>query len=442
MAPGTMAYLLDNGNLLRGVRINDHPRFFGGGIAGRLQELDWDGKVVWDTTLANDARVLHHDVEVMPNGHLLAIVWEHVPFEGAVELGRDPAHTSPKGWWPDAVVELEPVRPDGVKLVWEWRALDHLVQDFDRSKKGFGPVADRPERIDVNFDHRDAPPLTAERRAEMEKREREMRELGYAGGDDEEASAPAKDGERKLEPDWMHTNGIDYHPRFDLIVLSSPRLDEIWVIDHSTTTEEARGTRGGRYGKGGELLYRWGNPANYGVAERSEQRLFGQHDPQWVAGASPDELRVTLFNNGVERPGAKYSSVEELVLPFDPARGFLREKGVAFGPDEPAWIYTAPERESFYSFFISGAQRLPNGNTLVCSGAQGRFFELSPDQRIVWEFWNPHGGEIPHSIGKAGGERKSPVEPKAVFQATRIAPDHPALASRALKPEETGQLGY
>jgi hypothetical protein len=431
VAPGNMAYLLDGGSLLRPVRIDDHPTFFGGGIAGRIQELDWNGEVLWDFVLADERRISHHDLEVLPNGNVLAIVWEHRTREQAIALGRDPRITSEKGWWPDALLELEPVRPGGARIVWEWHALDHLVQDRDPSKPGHGSIAENPGRLDVNFDlEEDAPPPSPEELRKREAQRKAMRELGYTGGDDDEP--PPSPRGRPLEPDWTHTNGIDHHPELDLIVMSSPRADEIWVIDHSTTTEQARGNTGGRWGRGGRILYRWGNPKNHGAGDASDRKLFGQHDPQWVLDAPAGELRVTLFNNGNGRPGGEFSSVDELVLPFDRERGFALEKGEPFGPAEPAWSYSAPERGEFYSFFISGAQRLANGNTLVCSGAQGRLFEVDRDGRIVWEWWNPLGGELEHNVGKAGGERKSPVEPHAIFQATRIPKDHPGLRGKEL----------
>ena len=60
--------------------------------------------------------------------------------------------------------------------------------------------------------------------------------------------------------------------------------------------------------------------------------------------------------------------VDELRLPFDAARGFERPAGQPFGPRTPAWTY---RRAGFYSAFLSGAQRLPNGNTLICAGTSG-----------------------------------------------------------------------
>jgi hypothetical protein len=230
----------------------------------------------------------------------------------------------------------------------------------------------------------------------------------------------------------MHTNSIDYDPATDLVLLSSPRLHEVFVIDHSTTTAEARGESGGRRGHGGALLWRWGNPGRYGAGTRDDQRLFGQHDAQWIPPGLPGAGHVLVFNNGQGRPVLEHSSIEELAMPFDPARGFLREPGQPFGPAQPAWRYAAPEPASFYSSFISGCQRLPNGNTLICSGAQGRLFEVTADGRIVWEYWNPHGGELPASFGKASTKPPPEVDAKAVFRATRIAQDDPRLAGKTL----------
>jgi hypothetical protein len=438
LAPGNMAYLYDNGNLLRGVRIDDNPRFFGGGLAGRLQELDWDGKVVWDYSLSNDQRVLHHDIEVMPNGHLLVVAWQGFTREQAIALGRDPKATSDKGWWPDEILELEPVRPNDAKIVWEWRMQDHLVQDFDKTKPNYGSPAEHAELMDINADHRNEPPMTKAQREEKEKRDKEMRALGYTGGDDK-GEKDAKDGERKLDPDWMHVNGIDYEPSLDLIVFSSPEMCELFVIDHSATTAEAATHAGGKRGHGGDLLWRWGNPMHYGAGAKTDQRNFYQHDPQWVTAPGSREVHVTYFNNGMDRPAGKFSSVEELALPFDAARGFVRDGQKPYGPADFAWHYQAPEPESLYSFFISGATRLPNGDTLICVGAAGRFLEVTREGKTVWEYWNPYGGEIPHSMGNAAPPpepgRKSPLEPVSVFQATRIAKDHPGLRGRTLNAE-------
>ncbi len=435
LPPTAMAYLLDSGHLLRAIRINENPRFFGGGLGGRIVELDWDGAIVWDYTRSDETHVLHHDLEVLPSGNILAIQWEYVSHDDAIALGRDPKATNSKGWWPDALIELERVGTHDAKVVWEWHAKDHLVQDFARRAPGFASPAEHPELIDINADHRNEAPLTTKEREEKEKLDKEMGALGYAGGDADASKRGAPD---EHEADWMHTNGIDYNAELDMIVVSSPHLCEIFVLDHSTTSDEARGHVGGKRGHGGDLLYRWGNPRNYGAGDAQSQRLFYQHDPQWIANGLPGAGNVLVYNNGTKRPDGKFSEIDELALPFQAEHAFSRNDGWAFGPSEPAWKYVAPERESFFSPFISGCQRLPNGNTLICCGASGRFFEVTAEGRTVWDFLNPHGGEIPTSFGKAAPEQPK-VDARAVFQATRIAPDHPALKGRTLTPRPTAK---
>ena len=230
--PPLSVYLQPDGSLLRCARIDDNPTFFGGGLGGRIQELAHDGSVTWEYVLSNEKNSLHHDIEPLPNGNILAIAWEALTKDEAIALGRDPAHVE-TGFWPCWILEIRPTRPSGGTIVWEWRAKDHLVQDFDRTKANFGDVTARIERIDVNADHRDTPPMTPEQRAEEEKRAAEMQALGYSGGDEEEeedgATAPAPGGGPPKGGDWLHLNSIDYHAGLDLILISSPELCEIWI---------------------------------------------------------------------------------------------------------------------------------------------------------------------------------------------------------------------
>ena len=126
-----------------------------------------------------------------------------------------------------------------------------------------------------------------------------------------------------LSSDFLHTNAVNYNPALDQIVMSVPRFNEIWVIDHSTTTEEAAGHTGGRWGRGGNLLYRWGNPRAYGRGDEAAQRLGYQHDVRWVPAGMPGAGHLTLFNNNVENPDGDYSAVFELAPPTD-GRGSIR----------------------------------------------------------------------------------------------------------------------
>lgn len=445
--PPLSVYLLDDGTLLRVNRIDENPTFHGGGLGGRIQRLAKDGSVLWEYVLSDEKRTLHHDIEPLANGNVLAIAWEFLTKDEAVALGRDPAATHEKGWWPCWVLEIRPTPPSGGEIVWEWHAKDHLIQDFDPAKPNHGSIPEHPERIDVNADHRDAQALTEEEQRAQDEREAEMRALGYAGGDEADDAPDAGGKEPPKSGDWLHLNSIDHDPANDLILLSNPEFCELWILDHSTTTAEARGSRGGRFGKGGDLLYRWGNPRMYGRGTGEDKRLFYQHQAEWIPPGMPGAGHVTVFNNGSKRPVKEFSSLEELVLPFDPKKGFALDAGQPFLPKEPVWSYSDPEH--FFSFFISGCHRLGNGNTLACSGKQGRFFEVTPAGAIVWEYWNPFGGEIEMGMGRAapppprppasdgttppagppagppGGG--NPVEPTSCFRATKLAPEHPGL---------------
>ena len=424
---GGAVYLLEDGVILRGGRKENNPRFHGGGIGGYAVKHDWDGRELWRFELANEQRTMHHDFEVLPNGNILAICWDwHSPEEAAAH-GRDPASIDAEGFWPDAVIEIEPTPPEGGEIVWEWRAFDHLVQDRDPAMPNYGQVSEHPERIDVNFDLALRASMTPEDLAELKRLHQQMKQLGYIGGDDPELAGRATgsaSNEERTHTDWLHDNSVKHHAGYDLLVLSSPRLGEIFVIDHSTTTEEARGSSGGRWGRGGDLLYRWGNPRIYGRGTREDQKLFFQHHPTWLPDAADGSLRILVFNNGLGR-GSDYSTAEELTLPFDPERGFTLRPDGTFGPDAPDWSYRLGGE--YYAPFISGAERLPNGNTLICSGVAGYIIEVTPDQRMVWNYLNPFGGEVPLPEQAQPG---ADMPPKAMFRATRIPAGDPRLAGK------------
>ena len=71
--------------------------------------------------------------------------------------------------------------------------------------------------------------------------------------------------------DWMHANAVDYNEDLDQIMISAREFNEVWIIDHSTSTAEAASHSGGMYGKGGDLLYRWGNPEAYGRGDSTDR---------------------------------------------------------------------------------------------------------------------------------------------------------------------------
>jgi hypothetical protein len=406
--------LLDDGNLLRSARARDRPLFLAGGEGGRIQEFDWDGNLVWDYTLASPQRVQHHDIEPLPSGNVLAIVWERKTRQEAIQAGRRPGLVPDQGLLPDCVLEVEPRPPHGGRIVWEWHVWDHLIQNHDPEMANYGEVSEHPELVDVNGDHRT--------RRLTDEVMRRLKALGYIVGD------PSPDD---LRADLLHTNAVAYNPDLDQIALSAHTFNEIWIIDHGTTTAEAAGHSGGRAGRGGDLLYRWGNPQVYGRGSPEDQQLFGHHDARWIPEGLPGEGNLMVFNNGSGRPGGDYSSVMEIAPPKSAGHGYLLSPGSAFGPAGPIWVYQAPDRGSFSADFISGAHRLPNGNTFVCAGPTGRFFEVTPSGETVWEYLNPFAGHAPNPAGDP---------PYSVFRATHIPPDHPALAGRTLEPIDPAAL--
>jgi len=414
-APGVSVYLLDNGHLLRAGREPEVPVFSIGGHGGRIQEFTWDGELVWDFKLANEQRLMHHDIEPLPNGNVLAIAWERKSPAEVLRVGRRPDAIPEAGLWPDMLLELEPVRPDGARIVWEWHAWDHLVQDHDSNLDGYGDPSEHPELINLHGDGE---------RTEFPAEELErLKALGYMAADT---------SSQDLLSDYLHTNSIAYNAALDQIALSTPRFHEIWILDHSTTTEEAAGHSGGRFSKGGDLLYRWGNPKTYGRGDESARQLFGQHDVRWIPESWPGGGHLLVFNNDPSSPEGNYSAVVEIAPPIDSEGRYVFPASGPWGPAEPTWTYEAPDKTSFYSDFISGAHRLANGNTMICSGAQGRFMEVTPAGKIVWEYWSPYSGNVrnpdgshPHFV--AGNSY-------AVFRATKYAPDAAALAGRDLQP--------
>ena len=420
--PGLSPYLLPDGHLLRGIQMEVPARFEGGGQSGGVQLLSWDGELLWEYHFANDNFYHHHDIEPLPNGNLLLIAWEKKSQQEALAAGRLPDWCGERGMWPGFVVEIEPLPPYGARVVWEWHAWDHLIQDLDPSLPNYGTVWERPERININGDVPRGPAdgdqgLSSEELAGMEA-------LGYLTGDTAELSKEEK--RRRERADWLHFNGIDYHAELDQIVLSSWHMNEIWIIDHSTTTAEAASSAGGRSGRGGDLLYRWGNPQTYQLGAELDRQLFHQHDPQWIPEGFPGAGRMTIFNNGRKRPDEEYSTVLEIATPLLANGRYEQEPAIPFGPERPVWEYNPDADERFYASFISGCHRLANGNTLICEGPAGRVFEVNSEGAIVWEYLNPYG---PKPM-----ERDQPDRRYAMFRATRIPPDHPGLAGRDLAP--------
>ena len=344
--PGNSAYLLDNGDLLRCSRIEETYGFLTqGGVGGRIQRFDWDGNVLWDYYYADQLKMHHHDICLMPNGNILLIAWERKTREQALAAGRAPEFLEGDELWPESIVEVKPTGKSGGEIVWMWKLWDHLIQDQSDKLPNFGDPRDNPELVDIN--------CCSHKRA-----------------------------------DWIHMNSVQYNEKLDQILVSCNWLSEIWIIDHSTTTEEAAGHTGGQCGRGGDLLYRWGNPQTYLRHEFAHLRHFwGQHDARWVPDNHPGEGNILVFSNGSLGKKRRFSSVDEIEPPLLSDGTYAYRHGEPFEPQRPVWSFADPKR--MFSGRISGSQRLPNGHTLICSGMQGLVVEVTAEGKAVWAFRNP-----------------------------------------------------
>ncbi len=376
--PGSAVYLLEDGGILRCGRREENQ-------GGLVQEFDWEGNLLWEYRFPGDTMLQHHDAIKLPSGNLLAVVWEPVSKVEAIALGRDPTTIPEEGLLVDMLVEIRPVGKSGGEIVWRWRALDHIVQEFDETKPNAGRVSEHPELIDFNYTRPSAGPTS----------------------------------------DWLHINAVTYNEELDQVMISSPFLNEIMIVDHSTTIEEAAGSTGGRSGRGGDLLYRWGNPQVYGA--EGEEQLFFQHNPTWVPEGYPGAGNILVFNNGDGRPEGAFSEVNEIIPPLNEDGTYAIVPGGAFGPAAPVWRYRSAEPDDFYSPRISGAQRLPGGSTLICSGMEGRVFEVASDGAILWEYLNPVSSD-----GILAQGTDPDLFDRFLFRAERYSPDHPAFAGREL----------
>lgn len=248
--PGLYVEMLPNGNLLRGGRLDRIVPFSGG--CGILQEIDWDGKVVWEQKIYTDKRVSHHAFDRMPNGNTLVIAWEFRSYDDAVKKGRAPG-TLPKpgdknvqdykpaydGIWVDCVLEFDP----SGKEVWSWNSWDHI-----------GTGADQ---FDINY---------------------RLPIKNFYG-----------------DSDWMHLNSVRYNAKTNEVLISSRNFSEVFIVKHD---------------KSGKVVWRYGNPSTHGEGagpsflDDGSQLLFGNHDANWL----PDG-KISIFDNGWNRTQANRSRV-------------------------------------------------------------------------------------------------------------------------------------
>nr|VFJ73354.1 MAG: Arylsulfotransferase (ASST) [Candidatus Kentron sp. FM]VFJ73454.1 MAG: Arylsulfotransferase (ASST) [Candidatus Kentron sp. FM]VFK19963.1 MAG: Arylsulfotransferase (ASST) [Candidatus Kentron sp. FM] len=251
----TSVYLLEDNQLLAPYHVPS--QYFQEGdawVGGGIEILDWCGNRVYSYELKDNPRYhLHHDIERMQNGNILATAYERITRQDAIDLGFDESYINEYGEvWSDAVFEID---LETGEIVWEWHVKDHLLRSGSES-------SDYPGLINPAY------PLTLN------------------------------------STDWLHINAIDYNEALKQIILSVRNFKEIWIINHALTESEARGHLG-------DLLFRFGNPEAYGESGDAEFDR-GQHDVHWIDPNSATS-NILLYNNKDEyHDGTDTSTVVEL----------------------------------------------------------------------------------------------------------------------------------
>ncbi len=313
-----------------------------------VYEQDWDGNIVNEVSHNDSDLELRYDVIILPSGNYLSVGRRNFSEQEFLDIGYDIPYTDP--WLVDVVVEMD--RNTG-EIVWEWNIIDHVIQERDPNLANYGSIFDNPQLLNMDA-------------------------IGTIDWSWEES---------------FMINSMEYNSELDQIILSVRKMSEIVIIDHTTTTEEAAGSTGGIYGKGGDILYRWGNPQNYGRGTEEDRTLYFQHNPNWIKYGE-HQGKIICFNNGLGRPDVEwdenYSTVPIISPPIDENGHYILEENAAFEPAiaevEYSKVHTGTD---FYSDYTSGATILPNGHIAITLGELDRLIELNPAGEIIWDYQVP-----------------------------------------------------
>ncbi len=358
---GYSSYLERGGTIVRTVKVNNGA-YNGGGLTGRCQKVDWNGTVTWDWTHSSSTYMLHHDHHVLPNGNVLFISYENKTAQEVSAAGCTQSIIVQS----EKIIEVQPTGATTGTIVWEWHLWDHLVQNVDANKANYQTsISAHPELININYG---------------------------------------------IQKDWIHMNGIDYNEALDQIVFSSHNLSEIYIIDHSTTTAEAAGHTGGLAGKGGDLLYRWGNPQVYAAGNSSNKILKVVHDAHWIPVGSPNAGRIVGFNN--DGISTQQSCVDFVDPPLN-VYNYDLNPGPAYLPSS----YTSRINANGHASNMSNSEQYPNGNTMICMATLGTIYEIDPNGAVLWTK-NISGGFVPQAHRYSECYVSGGTEPTALVSAS------------------------
>lgn len=394
MSVSMVARLLDNGHLLRGIK----PTASGRDKSGPgtiIQELDWQGKLVWEYKSPDQQTRLRDDYYRLGNGNTLFMAFAEITRAEAIVLGATEERIGDgvETLWPNKLVEIN---PNG-EIVWEWRFQDHYSSAAHGNQ-------DDPGRLDIN-----------------------ITEINVT----------------EVNRDMAHSGVIDYDAINDQVMVTARIASEVYLIDHSTANYDnpQLGIEAAR-GPAGAIARRYGNPGNYGAGQPhvgkdpGDRLFFAGHGPNWIAPGLPGAGNLLIHNNGVGRSGAMPEnplstmlwSLRRFVLSNTDDYTTIDEIDSATG--KLVWRFRAAHPQAIYSFLMGSAYRLPNGNTHITSGQYGHLFEVTPEGEVVWEYVSP--------ATVLGALERPLAYPFHMNQTSyRFSGDHPALRGRLLLPQGT-----
>jgi Arylsulfotransferase (ASST) len=328
---GHIAVQLENGKSPYGDIFANHT----------IGELDWEGKTVWEWGSQAPGGVArqNHDRDHLPNGDTIIVATQDRVVAGV-------------GAYPIADQKLEEIAPSGA-IVWSWSVGDHLDQfgippeGRDLLRKIYAKGGKGMGFLTIN----DMQPLG--------------RNKWFEGGD------------ARFNPDNIM---IDSREASFVAIIEKKTGNIVWRLGPDYRTEHS--TTGGTASVSSDL-----RPVLSSEVPRPVDQTSGQHDAHIIPEGLPGAGDLLVFDNEGSSgfPPTHLSVLQgSRVLEIDPIKKEIVWQYSAEASDRPIW--------SFFSSFISSARRLPNGNTLIDEGMNGRMFQVTPKGEIVWEYVNPYFG--------------------------------------------------
>lgn len=323
-----------------------------------VTEVDWNGNQLWsfshnqevndeDTGKTWVARE-HHDyqIEGNPVGYYVPGQETTDNFQKVLILTHNNVkkpRISPQELLEDVLIEVD----RSGKIIWSWHLLDHF-REFHLSNIELNAIYRNPNTHDTG-------------------------ENGE--GDIFHCNCASYLGPNK----WYDQGDKRFAP--NNIIMDSREANIMWIVDHET----------------GKVVWQIGPDYTATPELRMLGPLVGMHHSQMIPKGLPGEGDIMVFNNGgwagygipnqESNTGMRTSRIDtSKVIEFDPIT--LEVKWTFSANDlgeNPVW-----HQHRFYSPLVSDAQRLPNGNTFIDEGTEGRFLEVTPDNEVVWEYVYPH----------------------------------------------------